>query len=419
MYGKLISVISASGIWDGTREQTHKFLLSPSVYTITGAQSELLSRLGFALRDCLYGLSHMATIAYDSQHNYRGAWPTVRKVFSTGVPKAYIQMQGLNSRHIPSLLKVDLMVDEQGNFWIAEIDGHNKHGLGYSTLARRFREATNPDAKALPGSVRLLAQRVLQLGHTTIKLFYADQERFYLPEFIIAQQEFAKYGVECLVVSEMEATAEFLSTGMFLDLPFLYKRIDLYQHIISAYKAGAVHFVIPPKPFLGAKGVLALLRNDARDSVLEGLLETFIRKQSLQRVRECIPETHLVGKMAEGMSFVAEKVSHRRYVLKESISSGMKGTVFSDGADFDAELVRACNTNMNWVLQAEIANQPQTFSWYELLEGQPVLRTASDWFMRTTVQYVHGALADIIVTARRDKAVHGAKDCIQIGTIVL
>jgi hypothetical protein len=36
-----------------------------------------------------------------------------------------------------------------------------------------------------------------------------------------------------------------------------------------------------------------------------------------------------------------------------------------------------------------------------------------------TVQYVNRQLADIIVTARRNKAVHGGKDCLQIGTVII
>jgi hypothetical protein len=72
---------------------------------------------------------------------------------------------------------------------------------------------------------------------------------------------------------------------------------------------------------------------------------------------------------------------------------------------------------MNWVLQEEITNQPLSFSWFE--NDSDFLNTSSDWFTRVTVHYVNRNLADIVVTARRDKSVHGAKDCIQIGTIII
>lgn len=420
MYNKLANVIAESGIWNGIRMESHAFLLSPSVYEITEVQSQELSALGFALYDCLLGLSHIAVIANDQSMNYGGAWLLARRVFSTGVPKVYQELQGMNFRHVPKLLKVDLMVDHNGDFKIAEIDGHNKHGLGYSTLGLRFREALYPQAKAFSGTVRTLATELKRLGHTEIKLLYADQERFYVPEFFIAQQEFAKHGISCILMSETMVNKTFLESGMFLDLPFLYYREGLYETIISAYKSGKVEFIIPPKPFLGAKGVLALLRNDGKDEQLEALLRSFIRKQSLEQVRGYIPETVLVGKQAEWIDSIRERVSRKRFVLKESISSGMKGTVFSDEEGFDSILTRACATNMNWILQEEVDNQPQTFSWFENGNGSsPELKESSDWFMRVTVQYVNRKVGDVIVTARRDKAVHGGKDCLQLGTIIV
>ncbi len=420
MYGKLTTVISESGIWSGTRKNSHAFLLSPSVYQITEAQRQELNKLGFALYDCLLGLSHIAVIAYDQKLNYDGAWLLSRKVFSTGVPKIYQELQGMNVKHVPKLLKVDLMVDQNGNFKIAEIDGHNKHGLRYSTLGLRFREALYPQAQAFPGTVKTLAKEVVRLGYSEIKLFYADQERLYVPEFEIAKQEFSKHGINCLVISEMDASPEFLENGLFLDLPFLYHRQGLYEPIISAYKNGGVNFIIPPKPFLGAKGVLALLRNDTHDEQVEALLRSFIKKQSLDLLRKYIPETLLVGKQAEGFDSIQERVSQKRFVLKESISSGMKGTIFSDEECFNSILTRACSTNMNWILQEEVINQPQTFSWFEGdSNASPKIKTAQDWFMRVTVQYVNRQIGDVIVTACRNKAVHGGKNCLQIGTIVL
>jgi len=420
MYEKLQSVVSESGIWSGSRRDSHAFLLSPSVYRLTQAQGQELSVLGFALYDCLLGLSHIAVIAHDQILNYGGVWMLARRVFSTGVPKIYQELQGINVRHIPKLLKVDLMVDQSGNFKIAEIDGHNKHGLGYSTLGLRFREALYSEEKAFIGTVKALSVEIRRLGHSQIKLFYADQERFYVPEFQIACQEFSKHGINCSMVSEMDATEAFLKKGLFLDLPFLYHRKELYGPIICAYKNGEVDFIIPPKPFLGAKGVLALLRNDTGNERLEALLGSFIKKQSLDLVRSYIPETFLVGKQAEGRDFVKKQVSLKKFVLKESISSGMKGTVFSDQDGFEAVLCRAFAANMNWILQEQVDNQPQTFSWFEnRKESNPKINTADDWFMRVTVQYINRQLGDIIVTARRDKAVHGGKDCLQLGTIIV
>lgn len=420
MLSKLTDVIAQSGMWNGQRAESHAFLLSPSVYTLTQAQEQELSSLGIALYDCLFGLSHIAVIAYDRGLNYRGPWFLARTVFSTGVPKIYQALQGMNPKHIPQLLKLDLMVDQSGAFKIAEIDGHNKHGVGYSTLGMRFREALYPDAKALPGTVSAIVEEMKRQGHTELKLFYSDQERFYIPEFEVAGQEFKKYGINCRIVSEITADSKFMQRGLFLDLPFLNKRNKLYQDIIPAYCSGNVQFIIPPKPFLGAKGVLALLRNDTEDERLESLLQSFIKKQSLELVRSYIPETLLVGKGMSHSDVIKNRLTQKRYVLKKSISSGMKGTIFSDSDAFAAAFAQASETKMDWILQEEVTNQPQLFSWFEKESGTGhELHTSHDWFMRVTVQYVRRKLADVIITARRDKSVHGAKDSLQLGTMIV
>ena len=162
---------------------------------------------------------------------------------------------------------------------------------------------------------------------------------------------------------------------------------------------------------------MALLRSDSNDEKLESILHAFISKDSLSTIRRYIPETILVGKKGEGLEQVNNRISIRKYVLKEAISSGMKGVFFSDNQDFQSILKLAYNSNMNWVLQEEVENQPQSFSWYE--DNCDDESISNDWFVRVTTHYVNRKLADIIVTARRDRSVHGAKDCLQIGTVIV
>ncbi len=416
MYNALSAVVEEAGIWKGNRKHSHAFLLSPDVYPLTRAQRQELERLGYAIRDCLLGISHVASIAYDQTLNYGWVWTNIRKLLSTGVPQQYHAVQTVNVHHIPQLLKVDLMVDSLGRFKIAEIDGNNKHGLGYSTLGRRFRQSLDPDATSLPGAVSLLSEMIRQLGFGEIKLLQADQERFYVPEFEIARQEFALNGISCLVVSEMDADQEFVREGLFLDLPFLYHRTELYPFLLSGYETGEATFIIPPKPFFGSKGILALIRNDSEDTQIEAILTTFIKPQSLKLVRDYIPETLLVGKQGTGRDDVKQRILQKRYVLKKSVASGMKGIAFSDEPTFETLLSVACNEHMNWILQEEVQNNPHTFSWYD---QHQTLRTSGDWYVRITAKYVGHYLADAVVTARRDKAVHGAKDCLQLGTAIV
>lgn len=419
-YHRLHTVIEDSCLWKGNRRSSHAFLLSPDVFTITDDQKTQLILLGFALNKCLRGLSRLATLAHDPKMDAKGAWNVLRTVCKAGVPKIYHPLQGMYPKDIPRLLKIDFLLDAEGNFRIAEIDGHNKHGLGYATIARRFHRALFPDRECLPGVIDLLSEKIMRLGKREIKILYGAQEIFYLPEMEVAKQEFAAHGIECILLHEEEVDVSLLEEGLFLDMPFLYQRTELYEPLLRAYESGSVRCLIPPKPFFGSKGLLAILRNDTKSRHLEALLEGFIDQSTLSLVRKYIPETFLIGTINQPPSETENHVSvGKSYVLKESISSGMKGTLFPDDKNFSEQLQRAQQSSGRAILQEMIRNQKQTFSWYEECSAnRPILHTDDGWMMRVTAHYVFAQLADITITARRDKAVHGAKDCLQLGTVI-
>jgi hypothetical protein len=334
----------------------------------------------------------------------------------------------LNPSSVPSICKVDIMEEsESGEFRIAEIDGHNKHGLGYSTLGARIRKAVMPNAKTFPGVAATLASEIKRRNENSVVLLYADQERFYLPEFHILQTELATHGVEVVMIAESDVCVEgnrvIVSKDgkdhrLFVDLPFMTVRgahsQAVNQVLAMRYRAGEIDFLIPPKPFYGSKAVLALLRNDIGNEELEAILKSQIRPASLELLRRYIPETYLVHKRAKE-EYWRSKCNGARFVLKESISSGMKGTVFSDEPHFNAIMKRACDSYYRFVLQREITNRSRSFQYFTnegcLLQGE--------WFMRVTVHYAVCHVADIVITARQDKKVHGALDCLQFGTVIV
>lgn len=418
-FNALKEVVQQSGLWHGGREETHRFLLSPDVFQLTTAQRQELEKLGQALFDVMGNLSHMATCVKGGRYCGNGGWGTFRRIMSSGVPRKYQQLQKLNSDDIPQMLKVDIMMGEDGSFRIAEIDGHNKHGMGYSTLGARFRQAMMPSAAGLPGTVASVADFIKRRYRSDRVMFlHSHFERFYIPEFEIAAAEFARHGVNCQVVSEHNLKPEQVTGGVFIDLPFLdSKSDDLHSAIASAYMRGEVKCVLPPKPFLGSKSLLAFLRNDRNHPGIANLLSVFVDRRSLATLRRYIPETVLVGR-GGGVSFetIMEMVSHKRYVLKQGVASGMKGVHFSDNPSFEKALKRASKTYVSQVLQEEVPTKQFEFTSFDK-RGVP--NTSNDWHVRLTTHFVARRLAEITVTARRDKSVHGAPDCIQIGTAVV
>ena len=422
MYEQVRQVVLDSGLWNNGGTSRYGFILSPSVYEVSPEKREELEALGAALQDCLAGLGRIAAIAFNPKLCHSLTWGMITKAMHTGVPAIYHDIMLLNPSRVPSICKVDIMESQDGNFRIAEIDGHNKHGLGYSTLAARIRRAVMPEVQAFPGIVSTLAKEAARRGESTIVLLYADQERFYLPEFRILQSELATHGVEVVVVAESDVRVEgekaIVGTDgkdykLFVDLPFLYHNRTLNALLAARYRAGEIDFLIPPKPFLGSKAILALLRNDIGNEELEAILKSQIRSASLALLRKYIPETYLVKRAKE--EYWRDRCNGKRFVLKESISSGMKGTVFMDDPHWNATMKRACDSYYRFILQEEVTNRSRSFQYFA--DGGRLRQ--GEWFMRITVHYSMRRVADIVVTARQDKRVHGALDCLQLGSIVV
>lgn len=414
---KIEQVVLSSGLWDSGRKTTHGFILSPSVYEVGEQRRKEFEAIGIALYDCLGGIGRIIHIAGNPELTRNKIWRMLTRVSHTGIPAIYHDIQCLKPSRTPVICKVDFMEDAVGHLWIAEIDGHNKHGLGYSTLAARIRKIITK-APAFPGVAAGLAEAVKKRSsdNNELTLLYADQERFYLPEFRILQDELGKHKISMTVIAEKDCDllAEHNQYKLLLDFPFLYQNSLLNQRIAGLYRDEKVDFLIPPKPFFSSKAILALLRNDEQDKELEAILRSQISFHSLDLLRCYIPETYLVNKRIES-SYWEGLCNGRNFVIKEAISSGMKGTVFPGDADFDTVFQKACSSYYHFILQQEISNRWQNFNYFSD-EGKLL---QDNWHMRITVHYTIRQVADIIVTARRDKKVHGALDCLQVGAVIV
>ncbi len=421
-YHDMKRMVTDSGIWRGG--ENHTFILSPSVYQVTSSEKVELEKLGQALYDCLGGLGRITTIAFNPKLHHSNAWNKISKILGMEIPNVYREIMLLKPSSVPMICKVDLMKSKDGRYFIAEIDGHNKHGLGYSTLAARLRRILYPEARSFPGVAASLANGVQRLGKDGITLLYSDRERFYLPEFEILKSGLADLGVRTTIASENDMTIDSggnlgmkggeKADGLFVDFPFLFSNQPLNVRLAELYAEGGVEFLIPPKPFFGSKASLALMKNEERDEDLEAILRSQIPSPSLELLRRYIPQTYLIHK-GEKKSYWSGKMNGTPFIIKESVSSGMKGVVFKGDSEFEKTLDLASQSFYRFILQEEICNSPQRFSYFSK-EGNFL---EEDWFMRITVHYSMRSVADIIVTARRDKKVHGAPDSLQLGTIIL
>lgn len=410
-----------SGLWD-LGQENYLFLLSSDVYAVSPNQLKALEVMGPALQECLAGLGRIAATSFTPALGYGKTWAMITKSLRTGTPSLYNDLQGLKPGRTPTLCKVDLVEGVDDRFYIAEIDGHNKHGLGYSTLAARVRDLLIKDAKKFPGVAKTLVAEIKRrrAGDQTVLMLYGDHERFYLPEFKILANEMAGLGVNLVVRSEMELKenplqqlSDLKEPRLLMDFPVMYHNQELCEALSALYRKGEVDFLFPPKPFLGSKAVLGLLRNDEGKPELEAILKSQIETAALETLRSFIPETYLVHKGRNPQHWL-NLCGGRRFILKKCISSGMKGTVFTGEPEFETEFELACKSYYHYVLQEEVPTRTRRFGYYTSF-GAP---EQAEWYTRVTVHFNRGTVADLVVTARQDKKVHGAPDCLQLGAVI-
>lgn len=402
-----------SGLWDNDQQMTHGFILSPDVYVLTKNKQKEFEKVGLALYDCLAGLGKIAAMNVNPKIASGRTWEMIGRVFRTGIPKSYRDIQILYPDFLPYICKVDFIEGIDGKFWIAEIDGYNKHGLGYSTLVARMTKAIQPRAKTFPGVANFINKIVKKNKSKAnqLVLLYSNQERFYLPEFSILKQEFKKLEVNLFIASEDEFKIK-KNHWLFIDFPIL-SNSKLRESLIQLYQKRKIHFLIPPKPFFSSKAVLALLKNDIQDKELEKILQSQISSSSLKKIRKYIPETYLINKR-EKENYWRKLSESGRFIIKEAFSSGSKGIIFPDEQDFNQALKKAYRSGYSSILQKRIINTSNKFSYFTK-DGD---LKRDKWYSRFTIHFTPKKISSMVITARRNKRVHGALDCLQIGTIL-
>ncbi len=413
----------ATGIWDeGRRHGSHSFLLSPDVYRISADWMVELDELAKAVQRCLLGVSRLVAIASDSSlHNPSDAYGLLYQRLTRGAP---YNLHALRPANIPLLCKVDLMVDRDGNFKIAEIDATNPRSWGYSVIGRRLCALASPESQMLPGVIAYLAKHLSRQNAKEVCFLYGHTQRFYAPEFAIVAGELKSFGIQMTVIDEidvvvkpdhlLDAKSGAVLPEWFIDFPMMNRNKPLIDWLKGAARERRVEFVIPPKHFLSSKAVLATLCKSGGDASSERLLLTQIAEGDLFLVRHYLPPTRLVAK-GEAPGDIRSRVAERPHLLKACVSSGMKGVVFSDEAGFEQTLETALNQNGGYVLQQEVNGLPHRFGVYG---PNGTLAETHDWFVRLTGYFSRDGLQDIAVSACRDKRVHGGTQAIVTGTVI-
>ncbi len=415
MKSRIEELVYASGLWDGQQRLTHAVRLTPDAFVLSPPQLSSLLALGPAIVECLGGLSRLMAIAASGELATGSAWQLVREVMTAQVPRPFRELQALRPRQIPRIVKVDFMEDENGELKIAEIDAMNRRAMGYATLFAAARALTKPELASFPGIPRSLARELKNQGTKEAILLYSERERFYRPEFNVLRSALAAFGVTIHVVSEKEFSAGpggFIAAGHPLPLatplfsfPPLAESPELTVALAELYRAGKLRLLLPPKPGLGSKGLLGLISNPTQDQEIEAILRSQVNASALATVRAHLPASYLVGKRLE------LPPADKHYLLKEVVSAGTKGVLFSEDPGFAAALTKAKLGTATAILQEEVAQRVRVFNSYA--EGDAPCEGA--WYTRLVVYFIAGAPAEAVATGCQGKLVHGGKEALEFG----
>lgn len=415
-------IVAESGLWDDGRRESHSFILSPEVLMVSQERLKALNLLAGALRDCLTGIGCLMAEVSRSTEAPRGLdW--FHNAVLANTPEQYRHAHLRHPWKVPAVCMVDMLEDGTGRWWIAEIDGTNKRGFGYPTLMGRIARAIMPNAVFLPGVAASCRDALLSAECSKLLLIAPSPELFYRPWFRIFKSALERYNMDVEIAFERRSVAALgeKTYAVALDWPLTrHSRLDAL--IEESYARGSLDFLLPPKPFFGSKALLAVLKNGTGDPVLEDVLSHYIPPRSLARVREYIPDTYFPSWVThtedDWVDPQGDLLALDDWVIKRTLSSGMKGVVFPEDPDYDGILKSDLFAlhPFRFVLQRIVANRIRSLRHFEadgsLVQDERQLRISCYFDL------ARGTLADIDVTACIGRGIHGGKSALLFGAAI-
>ena len=426
------------GYWQGSRRETHDFVLSPDLCLLSLREQEQLDEISRGVRTYLGALEEALKRLSDTSPN-DPAWGMFRKFAHAGARNVFAEAQQRWDVSAPwggvytPGVKLDLVRERRG-FKIVEIDGWNPRGMTFSPLIDELADVVRRMAAAegcldesleapgyggvIPAMTALLRSR----GQSRLFILVSAKESFYRPVYELFARALRVHGVEVTLFDEGRTSAQQLLARLREDpTAALYAVPEMPRSNMDRVLLQGIddpkRVVFPPKPLWSSKGVLALLTcppDWARDVFAQIGYSDEDRLQLAQHV----PRTWFPS------------ASDRLPLIKAVHSSGSHGVTFPDASmasymETHERLTRGRMT-LDQVFQ-ELASLKHVRYRYFTQEGHVV--KASD-FRERLIVHVAGcrALADAIdngsdgvldadITARRDDNVHGQADALMLQAV--
>ncbi len=392
-YDALRAFYKRSGYWATEYlAQRNACVLSPCVYVVSSAQQVQLQELG---KSVYANVQDIATrLATYAVHPPRSRDEQELLSIAHRNARQLVRPCDMRDASIPPVIKVDMVQDEGGNYFVAEADVYNPRGLGFNAFFEKQLMALLPDVSTHPFLEWMADQLHAFAPHGSMTMIVSDYERYYASSFMILADALAEKHFSLRVVYEshsIDLVAEISKTnGCAMILPESLSLPRVREALLRAHYAGDVQFFFPPKAFLGSKLLLPYMRNDF------------------------VPTTALVSKYHKSHN---PDVTHGAWILKKGQSSGMKGVIFSDmdAGVFHREIAQQylCK-RPSWIVQKQVPQKPMRLRVYNV-DGS---LTEGNYYVRIIAQCCADGVIGLDITARTDRMVHGAPDCVMMPAIL-
>ncbi len=434
-----VGLLRGSSFGEPNREK-FAFRLSPDCLEFTEgqrAEMEEINDLMFGEGGFLKGsLKLFDRTLTDPRFTSTPVGSRVVRTLSVGIPKIERGIQRAFQSQIPAMVRIDLALTQkegpdEPSLRIMEIEGDKTHAFGFVTMIDLFGKEMKMEGQKAQGLVSAF-QEILRLKRIDpekpIALIVGSSERFYEAELGIFSTLAKEQGLNICIIPERELVVEPQGvrscsaggqlTDLLMNLPVLTPLgrigtgVDALS-ILDLYRDSKIQCLIPPKRFLGNKGLMGLISNGDSDSELETVLEENFSPQKLKNLRRFFPSTIVIGK--KNQAIIRSKIEEDSdgFVIKKTVSSGMKGVALPNARQRqEAFLHEAFKNPFNFILQRKIEQETKEFNFAEPDMLDEVKRATM--FMRISLFASEVGVAAVGITARETPDVQGARDSIQI-----
>lgn len=432
------------GLWAGSNKDKFAFRLSPDSLELTRAQKDELEEINeliFGQGGFMQGALALFDKTFDPRFTSNPSGGKVARTLSLGTPKCEKEILQTFRSQVPALVRLDLALTGAGNtsFKILEVEGDKTHAFGYATMTDMFAGESALKSGQLPGLIEVFRQilkKNMVPKEKSVALIVGRSEMFYEQELGIFANLAQASGVNIIMLPErdVQVTDKGISpkdgsfphvknnfiTDTLVNLPILTPAGERgtgigAELLLRLFAEAKISCLIPPKRFLGSKGLLALVSNGDNDKGLETVLEECFDSQKITRLREFIPQTFVISKKSRPFASAELDDDPGRWVIKKSVSSGMKGVALPEGNRQRSMLGEAIQNPYNFVMQKKVDQETREFRFSEPDNLNQIKKARM--FMRISPFCTPNGIATISVTCRETPDVHGSRDSIQIPVI--